>query len=352
MNNNNLYLNDIKKAAEINVDWDKLNGTTVMITGASGLINSSLIDILMYRNQHFNNNIHIIAVGRNIQKLASRFSAYSNNNELEFLLADVNKPIDYSTETDYIINGASNTHPVAYATQPIETILTNVIGTNNMLSLAVNCKAKRFVQMSTVEVYGENRGDTDSFAEDYCGYIDCNKIRAGYPESKRTSEALCQAYIAKHDLDIVIARPCRIYGPTMGMDDSKASAQFIKNALEGKDIVLKSEGMQEFSYCYMIDVATALIYIMLNGSKGEAYNISDKESNIRLRDFAALVAEQNGRKVIFDLPDEIEKKGASAVTKSLLCSSKLESLGWRAQTHMKDGILKTIEILKTNMEVK
>ncbi len=346
MLDNELYLNDIKNASEINVDWDKLKGMTVMITGASGLINSSLIDILMYRNQHFNNNIHIIAVGRNIQKLTSRFSVYSNNDELKFLQADINQPIDYSAEVDYIINGASNTHPVAYATQPIETILTNVIGTNNMLSLAVNCKVKRFVQMSTVEVYGENRGDIDGFTEDYCGYIDCNKVRAGYPESKRTSEALCQAYIAKHDLDVVIARPCRIYGPTMGLDDSKASAQFIKNALEGKDIVLKSEGKQEFSYCYMIDVATALIYIMLNGAKGEAYNISDKESDIRLRDFASLVARQNGRKVVFDVPTSVEKRGSSTVSKSLLDSLKLEVLGWKAHTHMEDGVRKTIEILK------
>ncbi len=347
MLNNELYLNDIKKAAEINVDWDKLKGTSVMITGASGLINSSLIDILMYRNQHFDNNIHIIAVGRNIHKLTSRFSAYLNHDEIEFFQCDINQPINYSDKIDYIINGASNTHPVAYATQPIETVLTNVIGTNNMLSLAVNSNVKRFVQMSTVEIYGENRGDIDKFTEDYCGYIDCNKVRAGYPESKRTSEALCQAYIAKHGLDIVIARPCRIYGPTMGLDDSKASAQFIKNVLEGKDIVLKSAGEQEFSYCYMIDVATALIYIILNGTKGEAYNISNKESNIRLRDFASLVAKQNERKVIFDLPDEIEKKGASVVMKALLCSSKLESLGWKAQTHLADGIRKTIEILKS-----
>ncbi len=342
---NTIYQSDIEKIAKLDLQWDKLSNSTVFITGASGLINSSLIDILMYRNLYFSANIHIIGVGRNEEKFWKRFSAYKDSENLEFFKADINNPFDYDGEITYIINGASNTHPVAYAKQPIETIMTNITGTNNLLDFALKHNTKRVVQMSSVEVFGENRGDVDKFEENYCGYINCNLLRAGYPESKRTSEALCQAYIAAHDLDIVIARPCRIYGPTMGMDDSKASAQFIKNVLAGEDIVLKSKGTQQFSYCYMSDVASALIYILLYGEKGQAYNIADKNSDTTLKELAEMIAKANNKKVIFDLPSDVEKAGSSTVYKSLMDATKLEALGWKAFTDLAEGTQKTIKIL-------
>lgn len=94
------------------------------------------------------------------------------------------------------------------------------------------------------------------FDEDYCGFINCNTLRAGYPESKRCGEALCQAYIRQKGLDIVIPRLTRSYGPTMLMSDSKAVSQFIKKGLAGEDIVLKSKGNQYYSYTYVADAVS------------------------------------------------------------------------------------------------
>lgn len=343
-----LYQRDIMSTAEIDIDWDILHNASVLITGATGLINSALVDVLMCRNTVFHDNIHILGVGRTEAKFWNRFAEYKGRPELEFIQGDINKGIQCKHPVDYIINGASNTHPVAYASEPVDTILTNIIGTNNILDFAVKENVRRVVQMSSVEVYGENNGDTEAFPEDYCGYINCNTLRAGYPESKRTSEALCQAYIAKYDLDIVIARPCRIYGPTMSFEDSKASAQFIKNVLAGEDIVLKSKGQQCFSYCYMMDVVSAMLYLLCMGRNGEAYNISDRNSIITLYDFAKLAAEQNGKKVVFDLPSDLELTGSSKVMKSILDPLKLEKLGWRAKTGIKDGLYKTINILRNS----
>ncbi|MFV0382284.1 MAG: NAD-dependent epimerase/dehydratase family protein [Breznakia sp.] len=150
-------------------------------------------------------------------------SAYFNEKNFIFLEMDINKPLDVETETiDFMLHAASNTHPRAYANDPIGTITTNAIATNTLLKLAAIKKCKRFVFLSSVEVYGENKADIDKFSEDYCGYIDCNTLRAGYPESKRVAESLCQAYIRQKQLDIVIPRLSRVYGPTMLMDDSKA----------------------------------------------------------------------------------------------------------------------------------
>lgn len=343
---NKLYQNDVRSIANTNIDWSILRDSTILITGASGMINSALIDVLMCRNVVFHDNIHILGVGRNESKFWKRFIAYKDNPEFEFVACDINKGISYGYDVDYIINGASNTHPVAYAKEPINTVLTNIIGTNNVLDFAVKKNVRRVVQMSSVEIYGENIGSNDEFSEADCGYINCNTMRAGYPESKRASEALCQAYIAQHGLDVVIARPCRIYGPTMVEDDSKASAQFIRNVLAGEDIVLKSKGQQRFSYCYMMDVASALLFILCKGSCGEAYNISDRNSVITLYNFAKIAAEQNGKKVVFDLPSDTERTGCSKVMKSILNSEKLEELGWSAQTDIAEGLKKTVNILE------
>ena len=211
---------------------------------------------------------------------------------------------------------------------------------------AVLCGAKRSVFLSSVEIYGENRGDTDKFSEDYLGYIDCNTLRAGYPEGKRAGEALCQAYIEKYGMDIVIPRICRVYGPSMLKTDSKALAQFIKKAAAYEDIVLKSEGTQLFSYCYAADVVFGLLLLLLKGEKGGSYNIADPRSDIRLKDLAAILAENAGKKVVFELPDEQERKGYSKATKALLDPSKINALGFKARFSVAEGLERTLEILR------
>ena len=176
-------------------------------------------------------------------------------------------------------------------------------------------------------------------------YIDCNTVRAGYPEGKRAGESLCQAYISKWDMDIVISRICRVYGPTMLYNDSKALSQFIKNAVNKEDIVLKSDGLQHYSYCYVADTVSALLYILLYGVKGNAYNIADEKSDVLLKDLTLMLSSYVGTKVSYKLPDEIEKAGFSKATKALLNAQKLKQLGWNACYNLEDGLQRTLSIL-------
>lgn len=343
---NDLYNDDLKYTAGLDLPWNKLQNKSFLISGATGLVGSFFVDVLMTKNQE-GLNCTIYALGRNEQRAKERFSKWIAEPYLQFIPYDINKPLireDLKT-VEYILHMASNTHPMQYSTDPIGTITTNIIGVQNMLEFAIAHNATRFAFTSSNEIYGENRGDVEFFDEDYCGYINSNTMRAGYPESKRCGEALCQAYKAQKGLDVVVPRPTRSYGPTMLRTDTKAISQFINKAIAGEDIVLKSSGTQLYSYTYVADAVSGLLTILLKGESGEAYNIADEASDIMLKDLAAVIAETVGRKVVFEVPDAVEAAGYSKATKARLDGSKLKALGWQPQYDIKSGIERTIEML-------
>ena len=171
----------------------------------------------------------------------------------------------------------------------------------------------------------------------------------GYPESKRAGEALCQAYITQKNLKIVIPRLSRVYGPTMLMSDTKAISQFIKKGIAKEDIILKSEGTQLYSYSYVADAVSGLLYCLFKGESGQAYNVADSESDIMLKDLAQIIAETSGGKVIFELPDEVESSGYSKATKAIMDAAKLKSLGWSTMYNITSGLKRTMAILETEM---
>ena len=345
---NSKYMEDIRDVVELDLPWRKLQGKSLMLSGATGLIGSFLIDVILEKNIRDGLNCTVYALGRNEMKARERFSKFADDSHFVFISYDVKLPLvrDDIGTVNYILHLASNTHPMLYSTDPIGTITTNIIGLQNLLDFAVQHNVSRFSFASSNEIYGENRGDVELFDEDYCGYIDCNTLRAGYPESKRCGEALCQAYKTQKGLDVVIMRFTRSYGPTMIMSDTKAISQFIRKGIAGEDIVLKSKGTQYYSYTYMADAVSGLLRILLAGESGEAYNIADEQSDIMLKDLAAIIAGIKGKKVVFELPDAVEAAGYSKATKARLNGKKLKALGWQPKYDIKSGMERTIEILE------
>ena len=343
-----LYMEDIRNVAKLNLPWDKLNDKSVMLSGATGLLGSFFVDVILEKNSTDGMNCTIYVLSRDVEKAKKRFSKYAHDSFINFIPYDVRQPLiqDDIGRVDYVLHLASNTHPIQYSTDPIGTITTNIIGLQNMLDFAVAHDATRFVFASSNEIYGENRGDVEFFDENYCGYINSNTIRAGYPESKRCGEALCQAYLHQKGLDIVIPRFTRSYGPTMLMSDTKAISQFFKKAIAGEDITLKSAGNQYYSYTYVADAVSGLLTVLLKGKTGNAYNIADETSDIRLKDLSALIAKTVGKSVIFKEPDDIEKAGYSVATKARLSGAKVREIGWLPRYDIESGIKRTVQILK------
>lgn len=321
---------DIKKIAESDLNWQKLKNKRIMISGGTGFIGSLMLDVFRYRNFRYGDGIRVISLSRR---------GGTSDETVEYIKHDITKPVDYAYNIDYIIHLASNTHPKQYADDPIGTITTNIFGCNNLLKLAVEKKA-RFILASSVEIYGQ--GSEVPMNEQYCGYIDCNQARSGYNEAKRTCESLCQSYRKKYGVNVVIARLARIFGADK-KNDTKAMSQFIEKAVSREDIILKSQGNQRYSYCYVADAVSAIIKVLLDGIDGEAYNVSDEDEKKSLGEYAEYMAKLAGKKVIYQLENN---PSVSKSTYALINTEKIKKLGWMPMYSVSEGLNRTYKIYK------
>lgn len=339
------YMADVERVASLGLPWERLAGKAVVISGATGMIGAFLVDVLMRKNERDGLGCRAVCLGRSAGKAEERLP-YFGKSGFEFEECDLRQDgAAPEAHADFVMHLASSTHPRAYVADPVGTVRVNVGGLDRLLGYAAR-EGARTLFASSVEVYGENRGDAERFGEGYCGYLDCNTLRACYNESKRLGEALCQAYRAQAGAQVVIARIARAYGPTLLSDDSKALSQFMWRALAGQDVVLKSDGTQRFSYLHVADVVSGLLNVLLDGADGEAYNLADEGSDVMLRDLAVLVAKAGGVKVAFDLPDVKEAAGFSKSTLALMDGSKARGLGWRAHYGIEGGVAQTMAVLK------
>jgi nucleoside-diphosphate-sugar epimerase len=322
-----------------------LNNKSILITGASGLIGSAIIDTLIYKNMIENSGIRIYATGRYEENIYQRFGKFTDADFFSYIKYDANSNIDFDLNIEYIIHSAGNAHPMVYSLQPVETMISNFYGINNLLSYAKEHSVSRVLYISSSEVYGQKTNNEPYKEEDY-GFVDILNPRACYPSSKRAAETLCASYKREYDLNVLVVRPGHIYGPTMTASDTRVFAQFARNVLNGNDIVLKSAGQQFRSYCYVFDCVSAILTVLLNGEAGEAYNISNKNSIITIRQLAECFAKHSEKRVVFENPDKIEAQGYNLMNDSALDARKLEGLGWHGLYDIDEGVYRTIDTLK------
>jgi nucleoside-diphosphate-sugar epimerase len=336
------YFQDLDTAWQSIPDRETLSGKTVAITGATGLIGSSVADLLLRANEVIGTGIRLIFAGRTEEGVKERFSRYDSDKAFSFLLYDSEKTKELTLAADYIIHAASSANPFDYACFPVNVMLSNFVGLNTLLRTAAEHPGTRVLYISSSEVYGMHEGQKPYSEEDY-GPVDILNPRSCYPSAKRCAETLCVAYSAQYHVDTVIVRPGHIYGPMCSASDSKASAQFARRAAAGEDIVMKSAGNQIRSYCYALDCASALLTVLIRGHSGEAYNISNPLSIVTVRELACAFAAAVGKSVVYENPTDAEKAGFTAMTNSSLNSEKLEALGWKGFFDLKRGVKSTLE---------
>ena len=337
------YWKDVSSVIENISNVKQIFGKTMLITGATGMVCSSVIDVIAWMNHHRDARIHLMLAGRNKEKIASRFRDVLSQGEYQFIEYDATKDQQLSLRVDYIIHGASNANPAIYAREPVETLLGNIVGLNTVLDVAKNNPRSRLLYISSSEVYGNRTdGSNRPYSEDDYGFVDILNPRACYPNGKRTAETLCSSYGQEYSVDFVTVRLGHIYGPSITKVDTRASASFTRDVAAGHDIVMKSAGNQLRSYCYTLDCASAILTVLLNGSTGNAYNISNKDSIVSIRDMAEALAKAGGVKVIFNNPSDEEKKSYNLMSNSFLNAEKIEKLGWIAKYDLVEGVKRTL----------
>jgi len=317
---------------------DALKGARVLVTGATGLIGSCLVDALLLLNTARGMAIEIHAAGRSEPGMRSRFGAAADAPCFHYVPYDATKPLTLDFEADYVVHAATSAHPLAYATDPVGILQANIIGTMNLLEALRGWGHGRFLLLSSGEIYGENPALPVGFSEADTGTIDTMRPRACYPEGKRAAETLCASYVAQYGVNACVARLCHVYGPTFTASNSRADAQFLRNALNGQNIVMKSAGSQVRSWCYVADAVCALMTLLIRGEAGQAYNVANRHSVASIREYARTLADIAGVELVFELPPEVEKAGYTRISRAVLNPAKLEKLGWQPRYGLREGL--------------
>lgn len=340
------YKKDIEIAVNATVGLEKLYGSSVLIAGGSGLIGSFMADMLLYANKYRNAGIIVYVMDLSGERLAARYDGVEGKEALHFVEHNVNEVPDFDFEVDYIIHAASPAFPAAFNSDPVGTVMSNILGTKYLLDYGKDHGAKRMLYISSGEIYGQGDLSLESFEESYAGYVDLTSVRSCYPSGKRAAETLCVSYTKQYGIDTVIVRPSHTYGPTATKADNRANAQFVNKGLAGENIVLNSAGNQMRSYTYLADSASAILSVLTCGESCNAYNIANSASRTTIAGFAKEVAAQIGTKVIFADPDEVAKAEMTPIAKQVLSSRKLESLGWKGKFTVEEGIRHTLDIMR------
>ena len=343
---NKQWIQDIDEITEVLPELSELAGQSVLITGAAGLIGSSIVDVLFRYNDTHDNPIYILAAGRSLEKMAARFGDMVKRNDFAFVPYDASRTDNTLPDScDYIIHGAGNAFPGKIAKEPVETMLGNFLGMKYLLDYARTHQTKRVLYISSSEVYGKKEND-QPYREDEYGYVDLLNPRSSYSTGKRAAETLCASYAEEYGVESVIVRPGHIYGPTASPEDNRVSSAWACAAARGEDIVMKSDGSQLRSYCYCLDCASAILKVLLKGERVHAYNISNPDSVISIRQMAELLAEAAGVKLILKEPGVEEKKAFNPMSNSSLDSGSLRALGWKGMFAAERGLGHSVKILK------
>ena len=324
-------------AGDNSLDFEMYRNTTVFVTGATGLIGSSIIKSLLYSNQKNSLGMHLIAAVRSTNKAERIYGKLLERSDLELYIGDVTEPMVYKGSIEYIFHTASVTASKTMVEHPVGTIETAYQGTHNVLELAREKQARGLVYVSSMEVYGRPDSEFEYVTEKDLGYIDISSVRSSYSEGKRICECLCSGYVSEYNVPVKIARLAQTFGAGILPNDNRVYVQFAKSAIYGEDIVLHTEGTSEGNYCYIRDVVKALLLLGYKGEKGEAYNIVNESTHMQIREMAKLVAEKiSGGKiqVRFEIPESTQAFGYAPIVKMKLSSAKMRGLGWEPEVDL------------------
>jgi UDP-glucuronate decarboxylase len=336
---------DLEEIAAAALPLDELSGATVLVTGASGILGSYLVEALLHLNDARGARLRVLALARSAAKARARFEHYAGRPDLELLVQDVCAPIAAPGPVDFLVHAASPASPKSYGTDPVGTLRPNVLGTENVLELARAKKARSLLYFSSSEVYGQVDPARVPTKETDVGLVDPMNVRSCYAESKRMAETMCVSWHRQHGVPARVARIYHTYGPRMPLDDGRVFADFVADLVHGRDIVMKSDGSAVRAYCYVADAVRGFLTLLLRGVAGEAYNLANDQAEASVLELAErLVALFPEKKLKVVKKVEAPSPGymASIVPRTTPDVTKLRALGWAPRHTIESGFRRTV----------
>lgn len=315
---------------------------TIVITGATGLIGSNLVNrLLEYKTKK------VIAIGRSKEKLETIFKDKEGCDNLVLLQHDISLPIEFNEPIDIVFHAASPIAGNIIRETPVDVIIPNIVGTLNILQEIEKHKETKLIIFSSATVYGNAQYKDIVVTEEDTAIADTlDAINAPYSESKRMTEVIAKAYAKQKGLDIKIVRFSYVYGFTKSVPNT-AFYEFIKKAINGEDIVLNNANLPRRDNVYIDDAIDGLLCVAVKGESGQSYNIStnkEAENFAAVDEMAMVIAKVVNR--IKGSAIVVKYKNATEIVERqpgiVLNNEKLQGLGWRVKTNIEEGIEQTI----------
>lgn len=336
---NKIITQDLKYITSCDIPWEKLKDKIIFVSGAGGFLASYIVWTLIHLNKTQKLNIKIIVNARDYAKAVCKFG---KDDCIEYFLNDITCKFNSLIPIDYIIHAAGYGSPKYFRDSPVETILPNIVGTNNLLDIARKREVKSFLFISSSGVCGHLNSypgyETDSGTLNHIDPASC------YLESKRMGEALCMAYYNQYQVPVKIVRPSIVYGPGIDLDDGRSFADFVSSIVNKKNIKLTSNGLAERSFLYISDAISGIFRVLLWEGSGAIFNLApDKEINIinLARMLTYDVFKELGLKVVFK--ENSKQFLRVEFSKTAMENSKLKSIGWEPKIGLRKGFKRTVK---------
>lgn len=339
---------DLNVIFKSGLDWQRFNNKTVLITGANGFLPAYMVETLLYLNDNIRSfNVKVIALVRNVERAKKRFNDYLDDKHLLFLNQDVSSNVDIKEDIHFVIHAASQASPKYYGTDPVGTLSANVLGTINLMQLALDKSIESFLYFSSGEVYGKVEEGKMPVSESDYGYVDPTEVRSCYAESKRMGENICVSYHHQYRVPAKIVRPFHTYGPKMMLDDGRVYADFVSDVLNNSNIIMKSDGKAIRTFCYLSDATIGFFTVLLNGVSGQAYNIANPNEEHSIITLAKKIVSIYDNIKVEEFPENNNNNYLkSVILRNAASIAKVNKLGWNPQINVEVGFKRTIDSYK------